>query len=289
MSSVIRRLEDDPVSLKYWFNSSETKISRSKSIRNLIRKYIESHSHPCSSNQISKYIKDSVGSKVSKSDLMTYMKDNLWMSYKRVSSWPVQAISQRNLQLKSVFLLKLSNPINKDCIFVIVDEVIFSNSTKWIYSWGLKGKVNISSNIGFTWSLAMFGAITSKGDWFFSNLTENNNFEEFIKFINKLIIWLWEDLKINIMNFVLMIDNSPVHTSRNSMKNLNELKYQVVFLLPYTPQLVLIEMMFHVMKRKIYKHSEVEIIRLSQRMGWELSRRFSLLSQMDKLWVSGQK
>ena len=130
VSSVIRRFEDDPVSLKYWFNSSEAKISRSKSIRNLIRKYIESHSHPFSSNQISKYIKDSVGAKVSRSDLMTYMKDNLRMSYKRVSSSPVQASSQRNLQLKSVFLLEFSNLINKDCIFVNVDEVIFSNSTK---------------------------------------------------------------------------------------------------------------------------------------------------------------
>ena len=29
---------------------------------------------------------------------------------------------------------------------------------------GLKGKVNVSSNISFTGSLAMFGAITSKGN-----------------------------------------------------------------------------------------------------------------------------
>ena len=224
----------------------------------MIRKYIESHNHPFSSNQISKYIKDSVWVKVSRSDLMTYMKDNLRTSYKRVSSRPVQASSQRNLLLKSVFLLEFSNLINKDCILVNVDEVIFSNSTKWNYSWGLKGKVNVSSNIGFTESLAIFGAITSKGDWFFSNLTENNNSEEFFKFINKLIIWLWEDLKINIMNLVLMIDNSPVDTSRNSMKNLNELNCLVVFLPPYTPQLEPIEMMFHIMKRKICKIPKVK-------------------------------
>ena len=43
--------------------------------------------------------------------------------------------------------------------------------------------------------------------------------------------WLLDDLKIKIEHLVLMIDNSPVHTSRNSMKNLNDLKCQVVFLL----------------------------------------------------------
>ena len=122
-----------------------------------------------------------------------------------------------------------------------------------------------------------------------SNLTENNNSEEFIKFINKLIIWLWEDLKINIMNLVLMIDNSPVHTSRNSMKNLNELKCQVVFLPPYTPQLAPIEMMFHVMKRKIYKHSEGEEIRLCSKDRMRTIKETLATFTNEKLLVSGQK
>ena len=264
---VIRRFEKDSVCSKHWFNSSEVKISKSKLIRNLISKYIESHNHPFSSIQISKYIKDLAGVKVSRSNLITYMKNNLRMSFKRVSGRPVQAFSQRNLQLKSIFLLEFANLSNKDCIFVNVDEVIFSNSTKWNYSWGLKGKVNVSSNIGFTGSLGMFGAFTSKGDWFFSNLTQNNNSEEFIKFINRQVDWLLDDLKIKIEHLVLMIDNSPVHTSRKSMKNLKDLKCQMVFLPPYWPQLAPIEMTFNVMKRKICKHSECEIIKLCLKDG----------------------
>ena len=74
--------------------------------------------------------------------------------------------------------------------------------------------------------------------------------------------WLFDDLKIKIEHLVLMIDNNPVHTSRNSMKNLNDLKCQVVFQPPYWPQLVQIEIMFNVMNRKICKHSEGEIIKL---------------------------
>ena len=113
----------------------------------------------------------------------------------------------------------------------------------------------------------MFGAITSKGDWFFSNLTQNNNSEEFIKIINRLMDWLLDDLKIKIEHLVLMIDNNPTHTSRNSMKNLNDLKCQVVFLPPYWLQLAPIEIMFNVMKRKICKHSEGEIIKLCLKDG----------------------
>ena len=159
-------------------------------------------------------------------------------------------------------MLEFENLSKKECIFVNVDEVIFSNSTKLNYSWGFKEKVNVPSNIGFTGSLAMFRAITSKGVWSFSNLTQNNNSEEFIKFINRLMDWLFDDLKIKIEHLVLMIDNNPVHTSRNSMKNLNDLKCQVVFQPPYWPQLAQIEIMFNVMNRKICKHSEGEIIKL---------------------------
>ena len=173
-----QKVRKDSVCSKHWFNSSEVKISKNKLIRNLISKYIESHNHPFSSIQISKYIKDLKRVKVSRSNRITYMKNNFRMSFKRVSSRPVQTFSQRNLQLKSIFLLEFVNLSNNDCIFVNVDEVIFSNSTKWNYSWRLKGKINVSSNISFTGSLAMFRAITSKGDWFFSNLTQSNNSED---------------------------------------------------------------------------------------------------------------
>ena len=148
-----------------------------------------------------------------------------------------------------------------------VDEVIFSNSTKLNYSWGFKGKVNVPSNIGFTGSLAMFRAITSKGVWSFSNLTQNNNSEEFLKFINWLMDWLLDYLKIKIEHLMYMIDNNPVYTPINSMKNLNNLKCQVVFLPPYWPQLASIEIMFNVMKRKIFKHLEGEIIKLCLKDG----------------------
>ena len=77
VSSEIWRFENDPVSSKHWFNSSETKISRSKSIRNLIRKCIEFHNYQFSSKQISKYLKDSVGTKVLRLDLMIYLNDYL--------------------------------------------------------------------------------------------------------------------------------------------------------------------------------------------------------------------
>ena len=116
-------------------------------------------------------------------------------------------------------------------------------------------------------SLAVFGAITSKGDWFFSNLIRHNNSVEFIIFIKELMNWLLEDLKVSSHYIVLIIDNSPIHTSAYSMKNLKDLNCKVVFLSPYWPNFAPIELMFHILKKRIWRHSRIESIRLYSNNG----------------------
>ena len=267
VNSVIRNFENDPSRAKYWFSSTFATISKSKLIRNTINKFIQSYDKPFTSNQIIRYIKELTGADISRLELISYMKNFLKMSYKRVSSRPIQANSKRNMLLKSIFLLEFANIVNKQFIFVNIDEVIFSNTTKWNYSWSFRGKGCTKDNITFTGSLAVFGAITSKGDWFFSNLIRHNNSVEFIIFIKELMNWLLEDLKVSSHYIVLIIGNSPIHTSAYLMKNLKDLNCKVVFLSPYWPNFAPIELMFHILKKRIWRHSRIESIRLYSNNG----------------------
>ena len=289
VNSVIRNFENDPAATKGWFSSGFATISKSKSIRNVVNKFIQSHNKPFTSNQITRYVKELTGAEISRSEVIDYMKKNLKMSFKRVSSRPIKANSNRNMLLKSVFLLEFANIVNQEYIFVNVDEVIFSNATKWNYSWGFRSKDNTKSNIMFAGSIAVFGTITSKGDWFFSNLVKHNNSEEFIAFINKLIKWLTEDLGANSQNIVLLIDNSPIHTSGYSMKNLKELNCKVVFLSPYWPNFAPIELMFHILKKRICKHAQGETVRLCSKEGLRALRMYLRHFLMYKLSISGSR
>ena len=78
-----------------------------------------------------------------------------------------------------------------------------------------RGSQNISYNTNFSGSLALIGAITSYGDWFFSPLNSSSNSKTFISFMEELIKWLTVDLKIDLRRIILIMDNSPIHTSKD--------------------------------------------------------------------------
>lgn len=69
-------------------------------------------------------------------------------------------------------------------------------------------------NANFVESLSMIGAITSRGDWFFSKLTKNNNSKVFVEFMKELFNWLTDKLRVSLSQIVFIIDNHPAHCSR---------------------------------------------------------------------------
>ena len=63
------------------------------------------------------------------------------------------------------------------------------------------------------------------------------------------------------------MDNSPIHTSNYWMKALCQQNWKVMLLSPYWPQFAAIEMMFHILKRRLWMQSRQEIICFSQPNG----------------------
>ena len=189
------------------------------------------------------------------------------MSYRRASSRPLQANSCSNQVFKLLFWIEFANNVDSFDVLVNIDEVIFSRWTKINYNWMEKGSQSISYNSNFTGSLVLIGAITSQRDWFFSSLNSSNNSKTFICFMEDLIKWLTVDLKIDSRRIILIIDNSPIHTSKDWMKYFREQNCKIMLLSPYWPQFAAIEMMFNVMKRRLWMQSRQEIIGLNKPDG----------------------
>ena len=122
-------------------------------------------------------------------------------------------------------------------------------------------------NINFRGSLSMIGSITSTGEMFFSSLKTTNNSQVFNEYITKLMLWLWYDLRLEKDKIILIMDNSPIHWSKIWLKHLDDLGWQVVFLAPYCPQFAPIELLFHLLKVKVWKHSKNEVTNLSKADG----------------------
>ena len=182
------------------------------------------------------------------------------MSYRKASSRPSQASSWLNKIYKLLFCIEFANNLDNFDVLVNIDEVIFSRWTKFNYTWMKKGNQNISYNSNFSGSLALIGAITSYGDCFYSYLNSKNNAKTFISFMKDLIDWLTLDLKIESRIIILIMDNSPIHTSKDWMKFFRDQNCKFILFSPYCPQFAAIELMFHILKRRLWIQSKQEII-----------------------------
>ena len=267
VSRVIREFNTLPGSTKTWFEYKSKKIPKSSSIAKAIKNYVKNTKVAFSSASIEKFIKQELNISIWSQSIAKFMKRELWMSYRKASSRPTNASSSLNRTLKSLFWIELSNIVDISHVYVNIDEVLFSNSTKVNYTWCEKGKCNIVYNSSFTGSLALICAITSYGDWFCSSLDSRNNSDTFITFVCELVKWLTLDLEIDSRRIILIMDNSPIHTSKATMSFLKEQKCKTIFIAPYCPQFAPIELMFHILKRRLCEHSKGAIINLKKEDG----------------------
>ena len=146
--------------------------------------------------------------------IIQHIKSNHNLSFKRVSSRPVFIDVDHIQRLKLLFTVVFSNLVDNSQILVNIDETSFLRTTKINYSWSLKGEIWSVSNISFKESVYLICAITSIGDLYALFLTNKNNSSSFIKFIGKMMVWLWVDLNIDLNRIVLMLDNWSIHRSK---------------------------------------------------------------------------
>ena len=223
VSRVISQFNRNPKNSNDWFESSVMKVSESWAIKQAIKNYVQNSSSIFNSNDIAKYVLQTFNVKIQKRCIIKFLKEDMNMSYRKASSRPSQASSRSNQIFKLLFYIEFANNLDTLDVLVNIDEAIFSRWTKFNYSWMEKGNQNISYNSNFAGSLALIGAITFYGDWFYSYLNSKNNTKNFIGFMKDLIDWLTIDLKIESRRIILIMDNSPIYTSKDWM-NFSEIK-----------------------------------------------------------------
>ena len=275
VSRVIREFNDNPKISNNRFEARVMKACESKVIKLAIENYVQNSCNVFNSNDIARYIQQVFNVTLQKRSIIKFLKEDMNMSYRRASSRPLQANSCSNQVFKLLFCIEFANNVDSFDVLVNIDEVIFSRWTKINYTWIEKGSQSISYNSNFAGSLALIGAITSHGDWFFSSLNSSNNSKTFICFMEDLIKWLIVDLKIDSRRIILITDNSPIHTSNDWMKYFKEQNCKIMLLSPYWPQFAAIEMMFNVMKDYECNHDK-KLLALISPME---------LKQLERCWL----
>ena len=131
------------------------------------------------------YIKSETGIEASLQSITSFLKNKLGFSFKRVSPRSSESKILQNKLKRILFWLEFVNQIKPELVIVNIGETPFTRSPKINYSWFLKGVWWTANNSAFVGSLSLIAAITSKRDWFISNLLSRNNSDSLISFFSK--------------------------------------------------------------------------------------------------------
>ena len=255
----------------------------------LISKYIEDHTVPYTTKDIQNFIKDIDWLMIPQNWIRHYLKSKLHLSHKRISSCSVYQDPLRTEIMKYLYVIKFSNIVDCSKVFVNIDEVSFSKSTKMNYSWSKKGETWVMNNTSLQGSNSFISAIASLGCWRMTKLNSTNDSRKFIEFLGKLFVWLRVDLKLGMNRIILIIDNWSIHRSKKSLSYLNNMGWKIIFVSPYSPEFCPIELFFNTLKRREAVHSKFDFVKFESNFRARLMKEWLATIPEVKLYHIGQK
>lgn len=167
----------------------------------------------------------------------------------------VKNSTELSKKMNLIYLRKLVHTLLDEYMMIYIDESSFNDHALRKYSWRNKEQPLRLTNNGRIESISFIGAI-SKDDKILFDYNENTNTSEtFAKFLDDLekSITQIDKYKEKYLNkrIILVMDNAKIHTSKKTRKKLDDLKFKVFYLPPYSPKLNCIEYVWGWIKRKM--------------------------------------
>jgi hypothetical protein len=133
----------------------------------------------------------------------------------------------------------------KHCkMMVNIDESSFSRSTKWNYSWLMKGFPCPIANIKFKDSISLISTITTPGTTFTAITQGGVDSKLFLEYLKKLVEFIKKTTSFKNREIAVLLDNASIHKSKIVKEYFKETKLCVYYLPTYSPELVQIELFF---------------------------------------------
>ena len=224
------------------------------------------------------------GAILKQESISIFVKSKRHLSYKRISSRPVFLDPLRIELMRHLFVIEFSNIVDRSKVFVNIDEINFSRTTKINYSWSKRGETWVMSNASLVGSASFISAITSSGCWWRNKLNSTNKSEKFIEFLGKMQVWLRVDLKIEMERIVLILDNWAIHRSKRTLSYLNDMGWKIIFVSPYSPEYCPIELFFNNLKRRVSVHSRGNHTKLCSDSGGRLMKEWLATFSKSEIW-----
>lgn len=233
-----RRIIFDDLVLKKIVNNQ----TKSLTINEIRQKYMEFYTKPKFSNET----------------LRRYMRKNLGYRYKQCYLKHNRS-SQYEVTLMMInFITRYISILDEKHTIIFVDETSINDHRNTKKFWTQKNGPNVKLNYGRLSTISVTGAIDSSGLLHYELNKISNTADDFIMFISNTEKLLeshknYSD-QLSKGRITVILDNSKLHTSKKTRKNLKYSKLNFLYQPCYCPQVNGIEMIWGLIKRKLSKN-----------------------------------
>ena len=235
---------------------------------NEITAFVNGWEYTFNAKEIANHINLKLNTNYSTKFIRNVMKEDLKLSYKKVSSRPNNIDSNKLKAIRTLFAVKFAQMVDKNTLILNFDESLINRGTKNHCSWCPKGIQKEAKNIPFVGSACIIAWILSNGCWFSLITNSTINSRKFIVFLENLKQWLQKNSKFNYSNILILLDNWSIHKSKETVWKLNKMKVKKLYLPPYSPNFAPVEEFFGIMKMKIRNQWANEIVKFSKKSNY---------------------
>ena len=184
-----------------------------------------------------------------------------------------------------MFSIEFTKCLKKTPLIWSIDECTISRSTKYNYSWSIKGINKEIKNSPFSGSINIILAIMSNGCWFLLATNKTINSDVFWHFIQKLNFWINDQNKFGYDEIIWIMDNCPSHKSKITYSILSQTNFQIRYIPAYSPDLSPVELSFAFIKRKLSSNWKSLNINLKSKQS--KNELLQVLKMMKKKHIIG--
>ena len=259
INRIVSYFDAHPHELKYEDEEIGSKIFISKKVVEVVQEFINCQDTPIWSKDIWKYVQENLKISIAPNTMTKYLKSNMKMSFKRVSSRQIKVDFQRIRKLKMLFAVIWWQKLGEIRCIVNIDESTFSRATRNNYTWWRRGSPGITKNDVLTGSLNLISEILTTGSSYSAIVKGTTVSQTFIDYMEELIHYIETIDKIQMEDVLWILDNAPWHQSKKVLKYLDSKGVRYLFLPPYCPELAPVELFFSQLKKSISRAVKVPV------------------------------
>ena len=178
------------------------------------------------------------------------IRGDLGMNWRRLRDRRPYENSPKNLVLRQAFALQLMSMKFDGKVVLNFDESTFTQLNNQMYSFSRPEKKNKRSLKALSKSVHLFLAVASDGKMFWAFVKGKNNAYCFSEFLRQLLQYLQRldpDFK---SRYILLLDNSPIHTAALTRKILDSHAVPTIFTGPASYDSLPVESIFASLKQQ---------------------------------------